>query len=158
MSTVQAAYAVHALPAAVLADVLSTGRDVSGNAVVHLTASGGEPLRCCLRDARVGEELVLFGYAPELPPSPYREVGPIFAHGSHCGGSARSDVYPPEWRGRPQVLRAYDRRGWIRSATMHDGSEPDVVIAELLADPDVVQVHSRNVTYGCFMFAITDRP
>jgi hypothetical protein len=29
------------------------------------------------------------------------------------------------------------------------------VIEELLADPAVVQVHSRNVTYGCFMFSVT---
>lgn len=148
-------YEVHAVPAGALAAARATGRDVSGNTVVHLVAEGGEPLRCCLRDAREGEELMLLGYAPELPASPYREVGAIFAHREVCEGPSRTDAYPVAWLGRPQVLRAYDRRGWIRAATLHDGSAPDEAIAGLLADPDVVQLHSRNVTYGCFMFAVS---
>ena len=123
---------------------------------VAVAASGGEPLRCCLRDAEAGEELVLFNYSPPLPaPSPYEERGAVFAHASPCEGPV-SDGYPAEWVGRPQVLRAYDSRGWIHPATrVHDGSDPDVVLAEVFADPEVVLVHSRNVAYGCFMFAIT---
>jgi hypothetical protein len=29
------------------------------------------------------------------------------------------------------------------------------VIAELLADAGVVQIHSRNVAWGCYMFTVT---
>lgn len=148
-------YTVHALPEDLLARTRSTGRDASGNNVVFLDAEGGEPLRCCLRDARAGERLMLFGYEPQLPPSPYREVGAVFAHHSPCPGPDGASSYPREWRGRTQVLRAYDQRGWIRAATLHDGSQPDGVIAEMLSDPEVAQLHSRNVTYGCFMFAVT---
>jgi hypothetical protein len=54
------------------------------------------------------------------------------------------------------VLRAYDDRGWIHPATRtHDGTEPERVLAEVLAEPGVVEVHSRNIGYGCFMFAAT---
>ena len=54
------------------------------------------------------------------------------------------------------MLRAYDRRGWIHdSTTVHDGQDPEAVIARLLADPEVAHVHSRNVAWGCYMFAIT---
>lgn len=127
--------------------------DVSGNPVVTLTAAGDEPLRCCLRDARAAEGLILFGYEPILPPSPYREVGAIFAHDQNCGGPELSSGYPMDWIGRPQVLRSYDRRGWIVGAKVHDGHQPLAVIEEMLGDPDVVQLHSRNVAYGCFMFA-----
>ena len=56
------------------------------------------------------------------------------------------------------MLRAYDRRGWIRDAIVHDGSEPEREIARLFADPETVQLHSRNVAYGCFMFAVTRGP
>lgn len=150
-------FTVHAVAAAVLAEVRSTDRDVSGNAVVRRTASGGEPLRCCLRDATAGEDIILFGYEPVLPPSPYREVGAVFAHAADCGGPATTDEYPPAWRGRRQVLRAYDQRGWIRAAVVHDGSRPEATIADLLSDPRVVQIHSRNVAYGCYMFTVTSR-
>jgi hypothetical protein len=54
------------------------------------------------------------------------------------------------------VLRAYDQHGWIHDATtVHDGQDSEAVIAELLAVPDVAQIHSRNVAWGCYMFAIT---
>ena len=69
----------------------------------------------------------------------------MFVHASAC-----------EWLGRPQVLRAYDARGWIHPTTRtHDGSDADDVLAAVLAEPGVELVHSRNVAYGCYMFAAT---
>jgi len=57
--------------------------------------------------------------------------------------------------GRPQVLRAYDRRGWIHpSSRYHNGSDPEAAIAGVLAYSDVLQVFSRNSTYGCYMFTV----
>jgi hypothetical protein len=151
-------FAVHSLPDEELARVRATRVDVSGNAVESLCAEGGEPLRCCLRNARPGEALILFGYEPPIGNSPYREIGAVFAHEEPCAGPPPHDVYPPSWRGKPQVLRAYDRRGWIRDALVHDGGDPEGHIAKLLADDEVVQIHSRNVAYGCFMFVVTRRP
>jgi hypothetical protein len=125
--------------------------------VCRVDGAGGEPLRCCLRDAEAGEPLILFGYEPPIPPSPYREIGAVFAHADPCAGPPQVG-YPPAWRGRRQILRAYDRRGWIHPATReHDGSAPERVIAQVLAEPGVDLVHSRNVHYGCFMFAVTRR-
>jgi Protein of unknown function (DUF1203) len=155
MTTATRTYTIHPLPDDVLDAARATGRDVAGNDVELVEATGGEPLRCCLRDAQPGEQLMLFSYEPPLPASPYHEIGPVFAHREPCAGPARTDAYPAGWLGRPQVLRAYDRRGWIHAATVHDGSHPDALIADLLADPDVEQVHSRNVAYGCFMFRVT---
>lgn len=131
-----------------------TGLDASGNPIAYVTTTGGEPLRCCLRDAEPGESAILFGYEPQLPASPYREVGAVYAHATECGGPASRTDYPAAWRGRSQTLRAYDRRGWIHAARVHDGHDPESVIADLLADPAVVQIHSRNVAYGCYMFTI----
>lgn len=147
---------VHALSDDVLARVRTTGVDVSGTPVVHLHADGGEPLRCCLRNAEPGEPLILFGYEPPIGASPYREIGAVFAHAEPCTGPSAG--YPAAWRGKPQVLRAYDRRGWIRDAVVHDGRDPEAAIARLFADPETVQLHSRNVAYGCFMFVVTLRP
>jgi hypothetical protein len=147
-------YHVHALPPWRLERVRATLVDDSGNPAARVTAEGGEPLRCCLRDAREGEALLLFNYEPPIGPSPYREVGAVFACAAPCPGPAR-EGYPADWRKRPQVLRAYDARGWIVDAIHHDGRDPDAAIARLLGDPRAVQVHSRNVAYGCFMFAVT---
>ncbi len=156
-TTTVSGFQVHAIPSDVLRKVRDSGLDASGNPVRRITATGDEPLRCCLRDATAGEDVILFGYEPPIPTSPYREVGAVFAHAGACEGPAAGPAggYPAAWRGHRQVLRAYDSRGWIHSATVHDGTDPEAAIAALFADPAVVQIHSRNVAYGCFMFRLT---
>ncbi|MGZ4595839.1 MAG: DUF1203 domain-containing protein [Actinomycetes bacterium] len=162
MTTTTVAFRIDPIPAELLEEVRARGVDVAGNPVEYVDAAdgGGEPLRCCLRDALPGERLMLFGYEPPMPaPSPYREVGAVLVHAQPCAGPQSRTHYPPDWRGRPQVLRAYDRRGWIHEATRtHDGTDPEIAIADLLADPDVVQIHSRNIAWGCYMFTITRDP
>lgn len=142
---------IHALAS----DVVSAGR--TDPAAVRVVAHGGEPLRCCLRDATAGEDLVLFNYEPPLPgaDSPYRETGAVFVHAADCASPAPAG-YPSAWLRRPQVLRAYDDRGWIHPATRaHDGTDTEAVLAEVLATDGVVEVHSRNIAYGCYMFRVT---
>lgn len=148
---------IHAIPADRLQAVRDSGRDVSGTPVARLVTSGGELLRCCLRDARTGEDCLLFGYEPSIPggPTPYREIGAVYTHAHPCGGP-NDDGYPTDWRTRPQVLRAYDDRGWIHPATTtHDGSAPAGALRAVLTTPGVVAVHSRNIAHGCFTFAAT---
>jgi hypothetical protein len=153
-------FVIEALPADVLAVARAQAprRADRRGGPQPLVAAGGEPLRCCLTDATPGEHVLLVSYRPPLPaPSPYQEVGAVFVHADagDCPGHTPSGRYPEAWRGRPQVLRAYDGRGHIHPATrVHDGAEPERVVAEVLADPDVVLVHSRNVAYGCYMFAV----
>ncbi|MGW5670794.1 DUF1203 domain-containing protein [Micromonospora sp. NPDC003776] len=154
MTTARTGYLIQPLPAEALAEVRRTGLDAGGRPVERTTAEGGEPLRCCLRDAHPGERLLLFGYAPPLPDGPYRELGPIFAHDTDCPAAPASTGYPADWRGRPQVLRAYDRQGRIVGGRLHDGHDPEAVVADLFADPAVERLHSRNVVYGCYMFAV----
>ena len=157
MEKLNPTFRIQAIPTAVLEQLRSRGSDVSGNPIELLRAEGAEPLRCCLRSATQGEELILCGYEPPIPNGPYRERGAIFFHATPCSGPATGDGYPAAWRGRPQVLRAYDRRGRIRDAKVHDGNDPEAEIARFLDDPDIAQLHSRNVAYGCFMFVVTRR-
>ncbi|MCW3841593.1 DUF1203 domain-containing protein [Micromonospora yasonensis] len=154
MTTTRTGYRIEPVPAEALAEVRRTGLDAGGRPPERCCAEGGEPLRCCLRDATPGEPLLLLGYAPPLPDGPYREVGPIFAHAVDCSGPVPGTGYPAEWRGRAQVLRAYDRRGRIVGGRLHDGTDPEAVVAELFADPTVDRLHSRNVVYGCYMFTV----
>jgi len=152
----RAGFRLHPMAPEAVALARRTGVDVNGNTVQYLTTNGGEPLRCCLRNARPGERAMLFGYRPVIPASPYIETGAVFAHAEPCAGPVSTGSYPGDWFGRPQVLRAYDARGWIHPATRtHDGGDPEAAIMDVLAEPGVVQLHSRNVTYGCYMFTAT---
>jgi hypothetical protein len=141
---------IYPLPHEVLSRMRRSNPDLP---VVAIEAEGGEPLRCCLRDAVSGEACLLAGFEPPLPASPYVEKGAVFIHAAACAGPDDSD-YPSDWLRRPQVLRAYDERGWIHPATRaHDGTDSVSALAGVLAEPGVALVHSRNVAYGCYMFA-----
>jgi hypothetical protein len=155
MSTTAATFLVEAIPATALAEVRESGYDVAGNPYrPYASGEGGEPLRCCLRPARAGERIALIAYRPPGGAGPYRETGPVFAHASACDGYPAGAGWPPEFRDRRQVLRAYDRSGRIADAVLVEAVDGERGLARLLADPRVSLIQSRNVGYGCFMFAV----
>jgi hypothetical protein len=145
-----------AIPAEYLHHVRSSGRDEAGNTVTARTVTeGGSPLRCCLRDSRPGERLLLIAYTPPGTAGPYAERGPVFVHAEPCTGYADIGAYPAGLAHRRQVVRAYDRQGNMGDGALVDDGEPArTVIAELLARPDVAIVHARNVVAGCYNFCV----
>jgi Protein of unknown function (DUF1203) len=145
-----------AIPAEELDAIRAAGRDEAGNPLeVQVHAEGGAPLRCCLREARPGERLLLIAYSPPGTAGAYAERGPVFVHADRCPGYRAPHQYPAELMGRQQVVRAYDRQGRIAGGVLAgDGQQAQGVIAELLARPEVELVHLRNVGYGCYNFAV----
>ena len=140
------------IPAEKLAAVRAAGTDEAGNRlVVEQDPDGGNPLRCCLRETRPGERVLLIAYAPPGTSGPYAERGPVFIHPEPCPGYPTADQYPPELSYRPQVVRAYDYQGRIADGVLaQDGDQALGVIQELLGRPGVALVHLRNVGYGCY--------
>lgn len=148
---------IDALPPDELARIRDQGTDDFGNPLVTTVVDkvGGTPLRCCLRDARVGERVTLLAYQPTAAGGPYAEVGPIFIHAAACPGYTASDRYPDDFRGRRQLLRAYGHDGGIVNAVIvEEGAEGEKVCAAYLSRSDVAFIHSRNVLWGCYMFTI----
>ncbi len=114
------------------------------------------PLRCCLRDSRSAEEVVLVAAVPPGPRGPYAERGPVFVHAYDCGGPEH-DGYPDDWRSRSQVFRAYRHDGTIAGGEIvGPGDDQEAVALRWLADPTVAFLHTRNVVFGCYM-AMLDR-
>src|ERR1035438_2016865 len=145
-----------AIPPGEVDGIRAAGRDEAGNPLeVQVHADGGAPLRCCLREARAGERLLLIAYTPPGTAGAYAERGPVFIHAARCEGYLAAGQYPPGLAHRPQVVRAYDRQGRIADGVLAaDGRQAQRVIAELLARPGVELVHLRNVGYGCYNFAV----
>lgn len=120
----------------------------------HVDHEGGAPLRCCLRDSRPGEQIVLASVTPPGPRGAYAEAGPVFLHADPCGGPTRPG-YPEDFRRRTQVFRAYSADGRILGGrVVRPEDDQEAVATELLGDDDVAFLHSRNVIFGCYMFAI----
>jgi hypothetical protein len=117
----------------------------------QVDTEGGSPLRCCLRETRPGERVLLIAYTPPGASGPYAERGPLFIHPDPCEGYPSSHLYPPGLSHRQQVVRAYDHHGRIADGVLvGSGDHAMTVIREMLARPDIALVHLRNVGYGCY--------
>jgi len=144
------------IPAALLRQTRTAMMDEAGNLLtVQVTADGGSPLRCCLRETVPGEEVLLMAYTPPGTSGAYAERGPVFIHAEPCDGYRTPDRYPAALSHRQQVVRAYDRDGRIADGVLvEDGEHAMPVIRELLGRPEVTLVQLRNVGFGCYNFAV----
>lgn len=151
---------VHAIDPAHLDQVRSRGTDGHGNAVRPFAAAGhGEPLRCCLRHARQGEQITLISYAPLTRPSVWREVGPVYVHAARCEGHTPTGQLPEELREGPRVLRTYRSDGamsYDHITVVTDQADLEPVITRLLAESDVATVHVRTLGPQCFLYAVDE--
>lgn len=150
-----------ALPIGELQRIRDAGVDDFGHGlrVFVNEQESGTPLRCCLREAQVGERVALIAWRPleDAPDSVYAEVGPVFVHADDCPGYREDGLYPEGFRHRQQVVRSYTAAGDMLDARIVDGPAAETAISELLGAPQAAVVHSRNVQAGCFMFAIRRR-
>lgn len=147
-------FRVHAIPAEQLRAVRARGRDDLGNALRPVPAGGGEPLRCCLRDAAPAEPIALIGHRPSPLGGPYAETGPVFVHAEECPGYPEPAAYPAGFRTRRQIFRSYGVDGRIVDAEVVAGAVAEAAIERLLARPEVARIDSRNVAHGCYMFRV----
>jgi hypothetical protein len=147
------------IPPGELQAIRAAGLDEAGNRLTALAVTdGGDPLRCCLRETRPGDRVLLIAYTPPGTSGAYAERGPVFIHAGPCEGYRTPHLYPPELRHRQQVARAYDLSGRIADGVLaSDGGHALEVIGEMLARPDVAIVHLRNVGWGCYNFAVRRR-
>jgi hypothetical protein len=144
------------IPLMVLDQIRAAGVDEAGLPLTLQTdPDGGSPLRCCLRETRPGEQVLLISYTPPGTRGAYAERGPVFIHAQPCAGYATPGQYPPALSHRQQVVRAYDHEGRIAGGTLvADGSAALTAIRDYLGRPDIPLVHLRNVGYGCYNFAV----
>lgn len=140
------------IPSGDLVKIRAAGVDEAGNRLIpQVDAEGGSPLRCCLRETRAGEQVLLIAYTPPGTSGPYAERGPVFIHPGHCGGYPTPHCYPPELSHRRQVVRGYDQDGRIAEGILADDGEHALsVIQRMLARQDISLVQLRNVGHGCY--------
>jgi hypothetical protein len=149
--------AAYAIDPAELDEIRRSGRDTAGNVPALWPDPEGVPLRCCLRRARPDDEVLLISYAPLRRPSPWREVGPVFVHARPCEGWTADVGLPPELRRGPRVLRGYRRDGSLDYSAIRviqKGEDVEPPLQELLAAPDVHEVHVRALAEQCFTYRV----
>lgn len=130
----------------------------------RLRARGGEryiaddkpgfPCRACLRDAEIGEELILVSHDPFDTDSPYRSASPIFLHAEPCSPVDDADL-PDQLTVRQLSVRAFDDNAMMLDAAVIDGTNLDGMIDAMFADPSNTHLHVHFAQRGCFATRVT---
>jgi len=80
--------------------------------------AGGYPCRVTLEDARPGESVILLNHVSADVPTPFRASHAIFVREGATTAPRYDDAVPPYLDRRTLSLRAFDRAGMIRAATV----------------------------------------
>ena len=105
----------------------------------------GYPCRQCLRDAEIGEEVILVSYDPFRSDTPYRSASPIFLHCADCGGPDDVTSVPQQLARRQLSVRSFDRHEMMIDAAVIDGDELAATMQRFFAEAD---------TRGCWATAV----
>ena len=116
----------------------------------RVDAKPGFPDRVELRDAEIGETVLLVNHAHLPDDGPYRSSHAIFV----IEGATRTfdaiDVVPEVLRTRTLSVRAFGDDGLMIDADLVDGRAIEDLIARLFRDPEVVYLHVHYAKRGCF--------
>jgi hypothetical protein len=83
----------------------------------------GFPCRQCLRDAEIGDEMILVSHDPFTGWSPYRSASPIFLHRWPCAPSPDDAQLPEQLTRRRLSVRAFDMSEMMLDAALIDGAD-----------------------------------
>jgi hypothetical protein len=110
----------------------------------------GFPDRIEMRDAALGETVLLLNHVCQPADTPYRASHAIFVREGAETTYGQVDEIPEVMRHRLMSLRAYDKNGMMLDADVVEGKAIESVIARFFANPDVDYIHAHNAKRGCY--------
>ena len=108
------------------------------------------PCRVSLRDADIGDEVILLNHVSHEGNNPYRASHAIFVSKSAAEAADYADAIPPALDRRILSLRAFNADGMMVEATLAQPGEADAAIRGLLANPAAARIDAHNAIRGCF--------
>lgn len=118
----------------------------------------GYPCRQCLRDAAIGEELILVSHDPFTVDSPYRSASPIFLHRAPCTPFVDDGTLPEQLTSRQLSVRGFDAQAMMLDAALIDGSQLHETLVRLFDDPEIQRIHVHNAGRGCWATSVARSP
>ncbi len=120
--------------------------------VVRCTADQaiGFPDRVALRDAKIGEKLLLVNYLHQPAQTPYKASHAIFIREGEGRRFDRVDEVPQVLRTRMLSLRAFDSDHMMVDADLIDGNDIEHLIERMLSNLHVAYVQAHFAKRGCY--------
>lgn len=110
----------------------------------------GYPCRVSLRDAEVGETVLLMNYEHQPMPTPFRSSHAIFVRESAVEVNLERNEVPEMLRHRLLSVRAFDASGMMIDADVVEGEHLESLIENMFANELVNHLHIHNAKLGCY--------
>jgi len=146
-------FQIKGLPAAEFAALFNLAdAELATRAAVRVRAARhpGFPCRVSLRDARVGETLLLVNYEHLPVATPYRSRHAIFVLENATEAQLDVDEIPEVLLARLLSVRAFDDAGMMIDADVMQGRELAPAILRMFETRSVQYLHIHNAKPGCF--------
>ena len=130
---------------------------VAGGVAYIANSKPGYPCRQCLRDAEIGDEMLLVSYDPFTATSPYRCASPIFIHSAPCA-SDEGHGLPIQLTSRTLSVRGFDSAAMMLDAALIDGTDLSGTIEALFDNPAIDHLHVHNASRGCWAARVQRGP
>jgi len=115
----------------------------------------GFPCRVSLRDAEIGERVILLNFEHEPSQSQYRASHAIFIRdGARVEMPAAGDI-PDVLKARLLSVRVFDKSDMMIEADVCDGQIVGDKITEFFDNPAATYIHLHNAKPGCFAAKVT---
>ena len=110
----------------------------------------GFPDRIEMKDAEIGESVLLLNHVSQPADTPYRASHAIFIREGATQAFDAVNQVPEVMRIRLLSLRAFSEAGMLLDANVAEGQVMEAVIERMLANPDVSYIHVHNARHGCY--------
>ena len=117
---------------------------------MKVDSNPGYPCRVTLKDAEIGETVLLLNYEHLAVDTAYRSSHAIFVRE---GASTRSPIVnqiPDQLKSRLLSIRAFDADGMMVDADVVDGTECEPLIQRMLGNQRVDYLHIHNARRWCY--------
>lgn len=114
-------------------------------------AKPGFPDRIEMRDAEIGQTLLLINHTSMDKNTPYKASHAIFVReGAKSTYEARNEI-PAVMCDRLMSLRAFDHAGMMADAKVATGAEIKAFVVNALKDDSIAHIDAHTATRGCFI-------
>lgn len=115
----------------------------------------GTPCRVSMRDADVGETVLLLNHAHHDVPNPYQASHAIFVRENAERVVLHVNEVPEVLRSRLISVRMFDEDDMMMDADVVDGQALSATLQSAFDDEAVAYIHLHNAKPGCFAASVT---
>ena len=146
-------FQITGLPATLFTPLFALGDDeLAARGIVRMLVDKqpGFPCRVSLRDAAVGETVLLLNYEHLPVAGPYRSSHAIFVRQAATEARLEINEIPEVLRIRLLSVRSFDHSGMMIDADLVPGQELAAAIDRMLGQGPSAYLHVHSAKRGCF--------